>query len=217
MMEMPKYQMPRLARRRCSGCGSAPMIFLKRAGTIIARHRVRALWLLPPIRRSPAAAEAERIFDRRAHRLWARAVVKPIGFNHDIALALIPAMAAREVACRRSDGLCDRCRRRREGAKERLARICGALVAADRARLPDVVRVRAAMHLDDRGDRRETNGWKWPAFMLAICSPLALGWRNLLDGNRTRALAASRRNVAPRFTQAGAAGGMSDSGFPPDA
>ena len=79
-------------------------------------------------------------------------VVRPIGFNHDIALALIPAMAAREVAVAALATVyaIDDADDEAAGATALSERLRGALDAADRARLPRLVRVRAAVHLDHR-------------------------------------------------------------------
>jgi len=101
-------------------------------------------------------------------------LVKPIGFNRDIALALLPAMAAREVA---------------------VAAI-GTVYAIDD---PDADAGQTAIRDNIRAHwslptalaflmwfvfapqcistiavtRRETNGWKWPAFMVGYLFALA--------------------------------------------
>ena len=78
-------------------------------------------------------------------------VVRPIGFNHDISMALLPAMAAREVAVSAIatvysiDSTDEQSRRDRAGGQAPAS-----LVAGDCARLPRLVRVRAAVHLDHR-------------------------------------------------------------------
>jgi ferrous iron transport protein B len=96
MMEMPKYQLPALPTDVRSACGSA------RSSSCARRHDHPG-----HDRRSVGAAsfpqagpgeKPERSIDRRPDRQRLEVVVKPIGFNHEIALALIPAMAAREVA-----------------------------------------------------------------------------------------------------------------------
>src|SRR3546814_18732151 len=96
MMEMPRYQMPQ-PRDILLGLWQRAWIFLRRAGTIIAMTTV-VLWLLLTF---PQAPEGESqveysVAGRIASGL--EVVVAPIGFNHDLALALIPAMGAREVA-----------------------------------------------------------------------------------------------------------------------
>jgi ferrous iron transport protein B len=103
-------------------------------------------------------------------------VVEPIGFNRDIALALIPAMAAREVAGQLAGDAYASVPRRRGGPGPALGDRLKANGAADRAGVPRLVRLRAAMHLDDCVTRRETNGWKWPVFMVGYLfgSPMPL-------------------------------------------
>src|SRR3546814_6456028 len=96
MMEMPKYQMPNW-RDGAIGLWQRAWIFLRRAGTLIMAATV-LLWALLSFPNAPAGqsqveySAAGRIATVLQH------VVKPIGFNHEIALAIIPAMAAREVA-----------------------------------------------------------------------------------------------------------------------
>src|SRR3546814_14849953 len=58
------------------------------------------LWLLLSFPKAPADSDMRQVDYSIAGRIASglEVAVKPIGFNHDIALALIPAMAAREVA-----------------------------------------------------------------------------------------------------------------------
>src|SRR3546814_9863608 len=97
-MEMPRYQWPRL-RDVAISLWQRAWIFLRRAGTIIAFTTV-VLWLLLSFPKAPADSELRQVDYSVAGRIASglETVVRPIGFNHDIALALIPAMAAREVA-----------------------------------------------------------------------------------------------------------------------
>ncbi|WP_375271528.1 ferrous iron transporter B [Sphingomonas sp.] len=96
MMEMPKYQMPRF-RDVAIGLWQRAYIFLKRAGTTIALTTV-ILWALLSFPKAPAGQSQVdySVAGRIANGI--EVAVRPIGFNRDIALALIPAMAAREVA-----------------------------------------------------------------------------------------------------------------------
>ncbi|WP_286772548.1 nucleoside recognition domain-containing protein, partial [Sphingomonas sp. 66-10] len=94
-------------------------------------------------------------------------VVKPIGFNRDIALALIPAMAAREVAVSAigtvyavDDAESDKGQRsivdnlrHRWSLPTALAFLMWFVFA------PQCISTIAVT-------RRETNGWKWPLFMI---------------------------------------------------
>ncbi|HTG37226.1 ferrous iron transporter B, partial [Sphingomonas sp.] len=96
MLEMPRYQWPN-PRDFVLGLWQRAEAFLKRAGTIILLTTV-VLWALLSFPKAPeGVSQAEySVAGRIASGL--EVVVRPIGFNHDIALALIPAMAAREVA-----------------------------------------------------------------------------------------------------------------------
>ena len=96
MMELPKYQWPPL-KDVVIGLLTRVEIFLKRAGTIILGTTI-ILWALASIPAGRAWPEAERCVDRRQDRTGIETVVRPIGFNQDISMALLPAMAAREVA-----------------------------------------------------------------------------------------------------------------------
>ena len=96
IMELPKYQLPH-PKDLLIGLWQRAWIFLRRAGTIIFMVTV-VLWLLLNF---PRAAPGEDQIDASVAGHIANGlavVVEPIGFNRDIALSLIPAMAAREVA-----------------------------------------------------------------------------------------------------------------------
>jgi ferrous iron transport protein B len=165
MMEMPKYQMPRL-RDIAIGLWSRAWFFLKRAGTTIALTTV-ILWALLSFPQAPAGrSQAEySVAGRIATGL--EVIVRPIGFNHDIALALIPAMAAREVAVA-AIGTVYAIDHTDDAAGEQ------SLVERLRGRwsLPTALAflmwfVFAPQCISTIAvTRRETNGWRWPAFMV---------------------------------------------------
>ena len=149
MMELPKYQMPRLKDVAIGLCQRA-LIFLKRAGTIILGTTIM-LWALASFPQAgPGQKQVEvSIAGKIADGI--EIVVAPIGFNHDIALALLPAMAAREVAVSAIATVYSIDATDEEAAAATARRTpARPLVAGDRARLPRLVRVRAAMHLDHR-------------------------------------------------------------------
>ncbi|KTT75504.1 ferrous iron transporter B [Sphingomonas endophytica] len=165
MMEMPKYQLPRL-HDVVIGLWSRALIFLKRAGTTIALTTV-VLWALLSFPKAPPGQSQVEysVAGRIASGL--EVVVRPIGFNHDIALALIPAMAAREVAVAAIgtayaiDDTEDA-----SGAKSLVDHLRG------RWSLPTALAflmwfVFAPQCISTIAvTRRETNGWRWPLFML---------------------------------------------------
>ena len=103
-------------------------------------------------------------------------VVAPIGFNHDIALALLPAMAAREVAvAAHRHRLCDR----RRATRQQIEPDARASGCSGRWTLPTALAFLAWFVFAPQCistiavTRRETNGWKWPLFMVAYLFVLA--------------------------------------------
>ena len=172
IMELPKYQLPH-PKDLAIGLFQRAWIFLRRAGTIIFMVTV-VLWLLLNF---PRAAPGESQVDASLAGKVANGlavVVAPIGFNRDIALALIPAMAAREVAVSSlaTTYAVD------SPDKDATARLLGSQLK-QRWSLPTALAflawfVFAPQCLSTIAvTRRETNGWKWPAFMLAYLFALA--------------------------------------------
>jgi ferrous iron transport protein B len=98
MLELPDYKMPR-AHNVALGLLMRAKLFLKRAGTTIFSMMV-LIWFLASFPRPPQGAEGPAIDYSLAamigHAL--EPVMAPIGFNWQINVALIPGMAAREVA-----------------------------------------------------------------------------------------------------------------------
>ena len=98
MLELPDYKLPRV-RTVALGLYTRAMNFLQRAGTTIFSMMV-LIWFLASFPRPPAGASDPAIGYSLA-AIIGRAiepVLAPLGFNWQIAVALIPGMAAREVA-----------------------------------------------------------------------------------------------------------------------
>ena len=172
IMELPKYQMPRLSDLLI-GLWQRAWVFLRRAGTIIFTVTV-ALWLLLNF---PRAAPGEDQVDASIAGHLANGlavVVEPIGFNREIALSLIPAMAAREVAV---SSLATTYAVAADNDDQAALALRDQL--AGRWSLPTALAflawfVFAPQCLSTIAvARRETNGWKWPAFMLLYLFALA--------------------------------------------
>ncbi|MXO84478.1 GTP-binding protein [Altererythrobacter aurantiacus] len=165
IMEMPRYQMP-LLKDMAIGLWQRAWVFLRRAGTIIFAATI-ALWLLLTFPKAdPGESQVDASIAGQIGNGMA-VLVEPIGFNRDIALSLIPAMAAREVAV------------------SSLGTIY-AVEAEDEDVVADAVtdRIAATWTLPTAlaflawfvfapqclstiaVAKRETNGWKWPVFML---------------------------------------------------
>jgi ferrous iron transport protein B len=167
LMEMPSYQWPAL-RDIALGLYGRASAFLGRAGTIILASTV-ILWALASWPQPPAGATAPRITYSLAGRIGdaLQPLFAPIGFNREIAIALVPGMAAREVAVsalgtvyaldgvddEHTDGLVERLR----GAwplPTALAFLAWFVFA------PQCLSTLAVT-------RRETASWRWPVFMFA--------------------------------------------------
>ena len=145
MMELPKYQMPRLADIAI-GLWQRAVIFLKRAGGIILTTTI-ILWAFASF---PQAGPGQKQSDVSIAGKIAdgiHVVVAPIGFNKDISLALAPGDGrARGRGGGDRHGLFDR-RRGRSQCPDAAAEDGRPLEPRHRARLPRLVRVRPAMHL----------------------------------------------------------------------
>jgi ferrous iron transport protein B len=181
MMELPKYQWPPL-KDVVIGILTRAQIFLKRAGTIILGTTI-ILWALASIPQAPPGHKQSEVSIAGKIGKGIETIVKPIGFNRDISMALLPAMAAREVAVsaiatvysidspdeqaganRLADNL-----QRRWSLPTALAFLAWFVFA------PQCISTIAVT-------RRETNGWKWPLvmvsylFVLAYCAAGLIYW-----------------------------------------
>ena len=98
LMELPSYRLPN-PRDVLIGLQERAMIFLRRVGGIILTLTV-LLWFLLNFPGAPADAVGPAIDYSFAGRIghWLQPVFAPIGFNWQICIALIPGLAAREVA-----------------------------------------------------------------------------------------------------------------------
>jgi ferrous iron transport protein B len=98
MLELPDYHWPNL-RNLAIGLWERTRIFTTRVGTIILALMV-LLWFLSSFPAAPVGAVGPAIQYSLAGHLgqWLQVLFAPIGFNWQIAIALIPGLAAREVA-----------------------------------------------------------------------------------------------------------------------
>ena len=98
MLELPAYHWPNL-RNLAIGLWQRVEIFLSRVGTIILALMV-ILWALSSFPAPPPGATGPAIQYSIAGHLgsWLAVIFKPIGFNWQISIALVPGLAAREVA-----------------------------------------------------------------------------------------------------------------------
>lgn len=98
LLELPSYRIP-TARDILLGLWERAMIFLKRVGGIILAMTI-LLWVLLTFPAAPADATMPAIQYSFAGQIGRalEVVFAPVGFNWQICIALIPGMAAREVA-----------------------------------------------------------------------------------------------------------------------
>jgi len=171
-MELPKYQWPPL-KDVLIGILARAQIFLKRAGTIILGTTI-VLWALASVPQAKPGEKQSEVSIAGHIANGIETVVKPIGFNHDISLALLPAMAAREVAISAiatvysldagdnpsgNQTLVERLQHRWP-LPTALAFLAWFVFA------PQCISTIAVT-------RRETNSWKWPLFMVGYLFLLA--------------------------------------------
>ncbi|NNC51910.1 MAG: ferrous iron transporter B [Erythrobacter sp.] len=173
IMELPRYQLPRI-KDLAIGLWQRAWVFLRRAGTIIFVATI-ALWVLLSF---PKAGDGESQLDASYAGVVAdtiHPVLEPVGFNREMSLALVPAIAAREVAVSalattyaidaEDEDLAA------QGVTERIAALWTLPTAlaflAWFVFAPQCLSTIAVA-------RRETNGWKWPIVMVAYL--FALAW-----------------------------------------
>jgi ferrous iron transport protein B len=98
MLELPAYKLPNI-HSVAIGLYTRAKMFLQRAGTTIFSMMV-LIWFLASFPRPPEGAEGPAINFSLAAMIGdaLQPVLAPVGFNWQISVALIPGMAAREVA-----------------------------------------------------------------------------------------------------------------------
>ena len=172
MIELPKYQLPAV-KDVALGLWQRALIFLKRAGGIIMVTTV-LLWALASFPQAGPGEKQSEVSIAGKIASGVEVVVRPIGFNHDIALALLPSMAAREVAVsaiatvyaidQTDEAQLEQSLAERLGGNWPLPTALAFLAWFVFA--PQCISTIAVT-------RRETNGWKWPLFMVGYLFTLA--------------------------------------------
>ncbi|MCR2834679.1 ferrous iron transporter B [Parerythrobacter lacustris] len=172
IMELPRYQMP-ILKDLLIGLWQRAWVFLRRAGTIIFAATV-ILWLLLTFPKAdPGESQVDASFAGQIANAM-HPVFEPIGFNREMTLALVPAMAAREVAV---SSLATTYAVDSEDEDKTLAALQGKITAM--WSLPTALAFLAWFVFAPQCistiavARRETNGWKWPAFMVGYLFALA--------------------------------------------
>ena len=172
MLELPDYKRPVL-RNIALGLVQRGQIFLKRAGTTIFAMMV-VIWFLCSVPPAPPDAAEPAINYSLAARIGQamEPVLRPVGFNWQIDVALVPGMAAREVAvaalgtvysiagAEENPGELGRVLTAHWSLATALALLAWYAFAPQCASTLSVV-------------RRETNSWKWTAFLFSYMLALA--------------------------------------------
>ncbi|MER2527041.1 MAG: ferrous iron transport protein B [Candidatus Competibacter denitrificans] len=173
LMELPSYKWPNPANVLL-GLWDRVKIFLRRIGTIILSLMV-ILWFLSTFPAPPTGGMEPAIYYSFAGMIGRglEPLLVPIGFNWQIAIALVPGLAAREVAVAAL------------GTVYALSGDEGAVTEALSATLAQHWTLATALSLlawyvfapqclaTLAAVRRETNSWRWAAFMFVYLMALA--------------------------------------------
>ena len=165
LIELPSYKAP-VFKNYLRGLWERAMIFISRAGRIILPASI-LIWFL-----ASYPAKSETIRETFAGKIGGvlEPLLKPIGFNLEIAISLIPGMAAREVVV----GALGTIYALGADADEKLSQTLQSAWSLPTALAflawfifaPQCLSTLAIM-------KKETNGWKWPIFAFAYLFILA--------------------------------------------
>ena len=173
LMELPTYRWPSL-RGLAIGLWERALIFLRRVGGIILAVTV-LLWFLSSFPGAPDGATGPAIEYSFAGRIGSmlELIFAPIGFNWQISIALVPGMAAREVAVGALGTVYALSATGDETAAQLGPLIAQSWSLATALSLlvwfifaPQCISTIAAV-------RRETNSWRWPLVMTGYLFALA--------------------------------------------
>ncbi|HEY1491194.1 MAG TPA: ferrous iron transporter B, partial [Steroidobacteraceae bacterium] len=174
LLELPEYRLPHLSNLAL-GLWERTKIFLSRVGTIILALMV-VLWFLASFPAPPAGATGPAIqysiagmLGRGLGHLFA-----PLGFNWQISLALVPGLAAREVAvsslgtvyAMSGSGTADMAGALTPIIAHSWSLATGLSLLAWYVFAPQCISTLAVV-------RRETNSWRYPLYMAGYLFALA--------------------------------------------
>jgi ferrous iron transport protein B len=174
MMELPQYHWPTV-RNLLLGLWQRVLIFLRRVGTIILALTI-LMWFLASFPAPPAGATGAPIEYSLAGMLGRAlaTIFEPIGFNWQISIALVPGLAAREVAVSALGTVYSLAATGDDTAAALTPLIAAGWSLATALSLlvwfvfaPQCLSTLATV-------KRETGGWKWPLVMAGYL--FALGW-----------------------------------------
>ncbi len=174
LLELPNYKLPD-PKNVVLGVLQRARIFLRRAGTIILAMMI-LIWFLASVPGAPPGATDPAINYSIAGRLGhvIAPVLQPVGFNWQISIALIPGLAAREVAVAALGTVYAV-----SAAGDAALRGTLASMLAAQWSLPTALALLAWYIFAPQCAstlavvRRETSSWRWPAFLFAYMIALA--------------------------------------------
>jgi len=175
LMELPDYHVPHL-RNLALGLWERTAIFVKRVGTIILSLMI-VLWFLSNFPAPPEGATGPAIQYSLAGMLGRalEVVFAPIGFTWQICIALVPGMAAREVAVA-ALGTVYAMSQTGDELSSALVQLIGHAWSLPTALSLMTWYVFAPQCLSTViVVKRETNGWRMPLLMLGYLFALAYG------------------------------------------
>jgi len=173
LLELPEYKWPNV-RNLALGLWERTRIFLGRVGTIILTLMI-VLWFLASFPAPPAGASGPAIHYSFAGMLGRglEYVFAPIGFNWQISMALVPGLAAREVAVSALGTVYAMSASRADVARALMPVIASSWSVATGLSLlawyvfaPQCLSTLAVV-------KRETNSWRYPLIMAAYLFALA--------------------------------------------
>ena len=176
ILELPPYRRPSV-RTVALRMWERAVIFIRRAGTVILALSI-LLWFLcnfPQSAEDPSERLAQSFAGQIGHAL--EPMLKPLGFDWRIGIGLVASLAAREVFVSTMSIVYHS-----EGEEEGLIQAMRSAIWPDGSLIYTpltclallVFYVYALQCLSTVAvARRETGGWKWPAFMMAYMAGLA--------------------------------------------
>ncbi len=173
LMELPSYRLPN-ARSLAMGLWERAMIFMKRiTGIIFAVNTI--LWVLTTFPGKPAGATGPAIDYSIAGMIghWMQPLFSAVGFNWQICVALVPGLAAREVAVSALGTVYSI-----QGSDDAVAQQLGGLIAGQWSTATALALIAwyvfAPQCLSTLAViRRETNSWKYVAITAGYLFGLA--------------------------------------------
>jgi ferrous iron transport protein B len=179
LMELPTYKWPSV-KNIAYGLWERTQLFLVRAGTVILTASV-LLWFMASYPKPPAGAVVDEAHSAITYSYAGQLgttiepLLRPIGFDWKISVALIPGFAARETMISALGTVYAV-----EGQEDHVAAALGQKIAKDWSLATAlsllVWYVLACQCLSTLAvTRRETNSLRWPVFMFVYMTALAYG------------------------------------------